>query len=103
MKRTTPLYAALDLRTGQSVLGSMDHQGRTQPRVRFATQADALRLYVGRLKRSKRPLYLTMEADALTRWASGILRPLVERLLVCEPRHNRLINSNLQKSDEDRL
>jgi transposase len=41
-----------------------------------------------------------MEAGALTRWASGIVRPLVERLIICEPRHNRLINSNPTKSDE---
>src|SRR6188472_4422231 len=41
-----------------------------------------------------------MEAGALTRWASGIVRPLVERLIICEPRHNRLIHSNPQKSDE---
>ena len=41
-----------------------------------------------------------MEAGALTRWASGIVRPLVERLVICEPRHNRLINSNPTKSDE---
>jgi hypothetical protein len=41
-----------------------------------------------------------MEAGALTRWASAIVRPVVERLSICEPRHNRLINSNPQKSDE---
>jgi hypothetical protein len=50
--------------------------------------------------RKRRPLYLTIEAGALTRWASGIVRPLVERLIICEPRYNRLINSNPQKSDE---
>jgi hypothetical protein len=41
-----------------------------------------------------------MEAGGLTRWASAIVRPLVERLIICEPRHNRLINSNPTKSDE---
>ena len=96
----TPIYAALDLHTGQSVLGSMDHEGRTQPRTRFATQAEMLRLHVGRLGQGKRPLYLTMEAGALSRWASAIVRPLVQRLIVCEPRHNRLINCNPTKSDE---
>ena len=43
---------------------------------------------------------LTMEAGARSRWASGIVRSLVERLIICEPRHNRLINSNPTKSDE---
>jgi transposase len=96
----TPVYAALDLHSAYSVLGSMDHGGKTQPRTRFATQAESLQREVARLRQRKRPVYLTMEAGALTRWASGIVRPLVERLIICEPRHNRLINSNPTKSDE---
>ena len=95
-----PIYAALDLHSRYSVLGSMDHDGRTQPRMRFPTEARILRAQVGRLRRRQRPLYLTMEAGALTRWASGIVRSVVERLIICEPRHNRLINSNPTKSDE---
>jgi hypothetical protein len=95
-----PVYAALDLHSAFSVLGSMDHGGKTRPRTRFATQAELLRKEVARLKERKRPVYLTMEAGALTRWASAIVRPLVERLIICEPRYNRLINSNPQKSDE---
>lgn len=96
----TPLYAALDLHSRYSVLGSMDHEGNSRPRMRFATEAEVLREQVEALRQKKRPLYLTMEAGALTRWASAIVRPLVERLLICEPRHNRLINSNPTKSDE---
>ncbi len=95
-----PLYAALDLHSRYSVLGSMDHEGQTQPRMRFATEANILRAQVERLQRKRRPLYLTMEAGAFTRWASGIVRPLVERLIICEPRYNRLINFNPQKCDE---
>jgi len=100
MKMKAPLYTALDLHSRYSVLGSMDHDGKTQPRIRFATQVDTLRAQVKALKQNKRPLHLTLEAGALTRWASGIVRPLVEQLIICEPRHNRLINSNPTKSDE---
>src|SRR6266496_3112997 len=96
----TPLYAALDLHSRYSVLGSMDYDGNTQPKVRFPTSALLLRKNIEALRQKKRPIYLTMEAGALTRWASGIVRPLVERLIICEPRHNRLINSNPTKSDE---
>src|SRR6266487_1721021 len=98
MKR--PIYAALDLHSRRSVLGSMDHDGQTQPRMRFPTEANILRAQVERLRQRRRPLYLTMEAGALTRWASAIVPPVVERLIICEPRHNRLINSNPTKSDE---
>jgi len=98
MKR--PIYAALDLHSRRSVLGSMDHDGQTQPRMRFPTEANILRAEVEQLRQRRRPLYLTMEAGALTRWASAIVRPVVDRLIICEPRHNRLINSNPQKNDE---
>jgi transposase len=101
MKTKTPLYAALDLHTGESVLGSIDHDGRSQGQVRFVTGREALRRELTALRQQqRRPLHLTLEASPLARWASAIARPLVERLVICEPRHNRLINSNPQKCDE---
>ena len=100
MKKKTPLYAALDLHCRESVLGSMDHDGCTQPLTRFATEAKILRSQVKALQERDRALHLTMEAGPLSRWASAIVRPLVERLVICEPRHNRLINSNPNKCDE---
>src|SRR5437868_8356230 len=100
MKTKTPLYAALDLHTGESVLGSIDHEGKSQGQVRFATGAETLRAQLSALRQRRRPLYLTLEASPLARWASAIARPLVERLIICEPRHNRLINTNPTKNDE---
>jgi transposase len=96
----TPLYAALDLHSRHTVLGSMNHDGETQAPVRFVTSADMLRHYLEALRRKKRPLYLTLEAGAFSRWAAAIARPLVDRLLICEPRHNRLISGNRHKHDE---
>src|SRR2546423_170826 len=96
----TPLYAALDLHSRHCVLGRMNHNGRMQPKMRFATTALLLRQHVAALRKRRRPVYLTMEAGAMTRWAGAIVRPLVERLIICEPRYNRLINSNPTKSDE---
>src|SRR5438552_8762712 len=100
MKKKSPVYAALDLHSRHSVLGSMDHGGKTGAWMRFATEAETLRAQVARLRQARRPLFLTMEAGALTRWASAIVGPLVDRLIICEPRHNRLINSNPTNSDE---
>jgi len=74
MKR--PIYAALDLHSRMSVLGSMDHGGKTGARMRFATEAETLRAQVARLRQAKGPLFLTMEAGALTRWASAVVRSL---------------------------
>src|SRR5437773_11494162 len=71
MKR--PIYAALDLHSRRSVLGSMDHDGQTQPRMRFPTEANILRAQVERLLQRRRPLYLTMEAGAVNRRDSAIV------------------------------
>ena len=96
-----PLYAALDLHSAHSVLGSMDHECNSLGQVRFATAAETLKEQVVRLRsKHRRPIYLTLEASPLSRWAAGIVRPLVERLVICEPRHNRYINGNPTKSDE---
>jgi len=99
MKRT-PIYAALDLHSTTSVLGSMDHEGNPLGQTRFATAADTLKEQVAALVKKRRRVHLTLEAGALTRWAVGIVRPLVERLVICDPRHNRLINGNANKRDE---
>jgi transposase len=99
--KTTPLYAALDLHCTNSVLGSMDHECNSLGRTRFATGAEQLKEQIAHLgSKHRRPIHLTLEASSLTRWAVGIVRPLVERLVICDPRHNRLINSNPNKSDE---
>ena len=95
---TYRIYAALDLHCGHSVLGSMDAEGRELGLRRFATSAGNLESHVAAL--GHQGVCLTLEASALTRWAAGRLRPLVERLVVCEPRHNRLIHGNRNKNDE---
>ncbi len=38
MKKKSPVYAALDLHSRHSVLGSMDHGGKTGAWMRFATE-----------------------------------------------------------------
>jgi transposase len=99
--KTKTIYAALDLHSSNSVLGSMDHECNSLGATRFVTRADTLKEHIAGLARKhRRRVHLTLEAGPLSRWAAGIVRPLVERLVICEPRHNRLINTNPTKSDE---
>jgi hypothetical protein len=49
---------------------------------------------------SKTNLQSVINAKELCVLHEAKLRPLVERLIICEPRHNRLINSNPTKGDE---
>jgi transposase len=95
---TNSIYAALDLHSGHSVLGSMNHDGQWLGWSRFRTAPAELE---GAVRALGGPdVRLTLEASALTRWAVGLLRPLVGQLLVCEPRHNRLIAANPTKNDQ---
>jgi transposase len=100
-RKPNPIYAALDLHSSNSVLGSMDHDGKSLGQAHFVTGAARLKEQVAGLgSKHRRPVHLTLEASGLSRWAAGIVRPLVERLVICEPRHNRSINGNPSKCDE---
>ena len=91
------VYAALDLHSARSVLGGMDHDGNELGQSRFPTDAEHLTQAVRALGGAG--VCLTMEASSLTRWAAGLVRPLVERLIICEPRRNRLIAGDPNKND----
>jgi transposase len=97
LMKTEPIYAALDLHSARSVLGSMEQDGTWRGWRRFPTAPEELERAVRQLGSDVR---LTLEASALTRWALGLLRPLVAQVVVCEPRHNRLIAANPTKNDE---
>lgn len=91
------IYASLDLHVGHCVLGWMDPQGRMLGKRRFVTNAENLRREVAALGRAG--VILTLEACPMMRWAAAIVRPLVERLVVCDPRRNKLVCADPAKND----
>lgn len=99
MKTPPTLFAALDLHSTTTVLGTLSADGLHSRPVRFPTTAEHLVSHVGRLGRTG--VRLTLEASPLARWATKLLRPHVEQLVVCEPRYNRLIGSDPHKGDEN--
>lgn len=92
------VHAAIDLHTGTSLLGWMSTNGDMLGMQRFATTETNLREHVKAIE--ARQVTLTIEASGLMRWASRILRPLVSRLIICEPRYNKSISHSPKKSDE---
>lgn len=96
MRRT--VYAAIDLHLATSVLGVMNSRGEMLSINRFATSEENLRHHVAAIE--ARDVSLTIEASGLSRWAAGVLRPLVKELIVCDPRYNRLVSQSPQKRDE---
>lgn len=107
-KSTTPksrvgnqptLYAAIDLHSRTSVLGVMNEAGEMLSNTRFATSRDNLRSHLGGLPEGHR-VELTMEAAPMARWARSQVIDLVERVVVCNPRYNRLVSYAMNKGDE---
>lgn len=76
----------------------MSQNGKLLGLERFETSEHNLREHVGNLEAKE--VQLTIESAPLARWAAGVLRPLVTRLVICDPRRNRLISCNPDKDDE---
>ncbi|MDE2730983.1 MAG: hypothetical protein OXI38_06290 [Bacteroidota bacterium] len=46
-----------------------------------------------------KPKFLALEESSLTGWIAGALRPYVDQIIVCDPRHNALISRGGNKDD----
>ena len=95
---TGRVYLALDVHARHCVLGAMRADGAWLGEQRCATSAEALREALARIQAAER--WLTFEEGAMALWLCDVLRPLVERLIVCDPRENALIARNVRKRDE---
>lgn len=96
---TIPTFAALDLHSTTTVLGTLSLDGKHSRPIRFPTTAELLVSHVQALGHDG--VKLTLEASPLARWAAKLLRPHVDQLIVCEPRFNKLIGSDPHKRDEN--
>lgn len=93
------LYTSLDLHSRTSVLGVMNEAGEMLSTTRFDTRASNLKQAISELPDDHR-IELTVEAAPMARWAHGVLVDLVDRLVICDPRSNRLISQSAIKNDE---
>jgi hypothetical protein len=80
------------------VLAQLDDDGTQRRFWRIPTQADKLLAQVQAIAASDKRLAL--EESNLARWLWQLLRPHVTQLVVCDARHNKLINSHPNKKDE---
>lgn len=83
------LYLALDVHARHCVLGVMREDGTWLGEERCATTAEALTELLTRIQATER--WLTFEEGNMALWLCDVLRPLVTKLIVCDPRENALI------------
>jgi transposase len=93
---STHYFMALDSHCSFSELAAVTKGGRLVKRHRCVTTIPDL---VEALEQVPRPRSLTFEEGPMADWLARSLQPYVDRLLVCEPRRNRLIAKDGDKDD----
>jgi len=98
VNETGRVYLALDVHAATCVLGAKREDGTWLGEKRVPTEGAALREAVAGIRSPDK--WLTFEEGGMSLWLCDLLRPLVKRLLVCDPRENASIARSAKKRDE---
>jgi transposase len=88
-------YVALDLHQASTSISVRDSRGRVVRREVVPTSAATILDFV---KSAGGTIHITFEEGTLSQWLYDQLAPHVARVVVCDPRHNRLLGAG-NKSD----
>lgn len=88
-------YVAMDVHFATISTVVHDSEGKKVMSTVMQTKEELIRDFLTGLSGK---VYLTFEEGCMAAWLYEITRPLVSKVVVCNPRHNRLINSG-SKSD----
>ena len=91
------LYFGLDAHKDTCTLAGMDTPGDVVCAKTFPTSESLLIENVNRL--CAKTKWLALEESTQSSWIAGVLRPHVNRLIVCDPVHNTLISRGGNKDD----
>ncbi len=89
-------YAAADLHKATTTIVVKDENGKTIRQSVMETTEENLR---SELRAIQGPVHLTFEESQYADWMFDALQPLVNKLIVCDPRHNRLLSQG-DKNDQ---
>ncbi len=90
-------YMAIDLHNNNSVIGCINQEGEVQGLQQVKTQPQTLITQITGVSAERK--YLTIEQTNATFAMAEKLSPYVDKLIICEPRHNKLISQNSNKND----
>lgn len=89
-------YVAMDVHSATTVSEVMDGQGKTLAKSIVETKAEEIKDFIRGLTGT---IHVTFEEGVHAGWLYEIIKPLVAEVIVCDPRHNKLIQSG-NKSDQ---
>ena len=93
---STEYFIALDTHCSFTELAAVSKSGKLAGRDRCGTTIPDL---IAAVERFRRPRYLTFEEGPLADWLARHLAAHVDRLVVCDPRRNRLVAKDADKDD----
>jgi transposase len=88
-------YVGMDVHQASIVIVVLNGAGKVVMQSVIETGAERVRGYLAQLRGK---VYVTFEEGTQANWLHDVIRPLVTDVLVCEPRHNKLLQSG-NKSD----
>jgi len=81
-------YVGMDVHQASIVMVVLNGAGKVVEAITITTGAGAVRSYLQRLKGK---VYVTFEEGTQAQWLYDVVQPLVTAVIVCDPRHNRLL------------
>lgn len=97
MNKDNKVYISIDLHSNKSMIGYMNTNGQYLAQQQFQTTAMNLINQVAAIPAEAK--HLTIEQGNQAFWAAELLSEHVDELIVCDPRHNRLITQSANKND----
>ncbi len=93
-------YIGIDVHQATSVFAIRDNQGKLIGEAVLETKPTAI---VDFLKAQRGTVWVTFEEGTYANWLYDVIHPHVSKLLVCDPRKNKLDGSKTDKIDAMRL
>ena len=88
-------YVGMDVHQASITIVVLNGAGKVIESLVLKMNATAVRSY---LKRLRGRVYVTFEEGTQAQWLYDLVQPIVTQVIVCDPRHNRLLKSG-NKSD----
>ncbi len=96
----TTKYIGMDVHQATSVFAVMNHQGRIVGESIVETKSQVITDF---LKSQRGTLWVTFEEGTYANWLYDVIQPQVAKLVVCDPRKNKLDGNKTDKIDARKL
>lgn len=91
-------YVGVDAHQAGLVIEVMGAKGNCLMHSVIPTRADAIKEFFGGLKGT---VHVTFEEGTLAEWLFSLIQPLVAKVIVCNPRANKLLAVGIKDDDHD--